>query len=104
MAWEQEHDGEVFDPESFRSQILPGLRNLRVTDLARLTSLSVPYCSLIKKGAPVPDAMHWHTAAALMISNGEALRGGQEILGHASIAMMADIYAHVVTQRKARGC
>lgn len=59
LAWEREHDGEVFDPEVFRSEILPQLRNVRTIDLSRLTGLSVPYCALIKKGNRVPHPMHW---------------------------------------------
>ena len=36
----------------------------------------------------------------VMISNGEAIRVVQEILGHASIATTADIYAHVLPSAK----
>ena len=59
MAWEREHDGEVFDPELFRSESLAGLRTTRTIDLARLNGLSVPYRALIKKGKRVPHPMHW---------------------------------------------
>ncbi len=61
VAWKREHDGEVFDPESFRSEVLPRLQNLRTIDLSRLTGLSTPYCALIKKGERVPHPMHWRT-------------------------------------------
>ena len=59
MAWVREHDGEVFDPEHFRSEILPRLRSIRTIDLASLTGLSVPYCTQIKIGRRVPHPMHW---------------------------------------------
>ena len=36
----------------------------------------------------------------VMISNGEAIRVVQEILGHASIATTVDIYAHVLPSAK----
>ncbi len=59
VAWEREHGREVFDPNVFRSEVLPGLQNIRTVDLARLTGLSVPYCALIKKGNRMPHPMQW---------------------------------------------
>ena len=58
LAWEREHEGEVFDPETLRSEILPGLRNVRTIDLSRMTGLSMPYCAQIKKGERVPHPMY----------------------------------------------
>jgi hypothetical protein len=64
VAWEREHEGRVFDPEDFRLQILTGLQDVRTIDLSRLTGLSVPYCSLIKKGERVSHPMHWRALRA----------------------------------------
>jgi hypothetical protein len=55
------NDGEVFDPESFRSEILPGLQNVRTVDVSGLIGLSAPYCAQIKNGGRVPHPIHWRT-------------------------------------------
>jgi hypothetical protein len=59
LSWERKHKGEVLDPETYRSEILPRLRNLQTIELSRRTGLSVPYCARIKKGDRVPHPMHW---------------------------------------------
>jgi integrase len=41
-----------------------------------------------------------HSAASLMLAQGIPLRSIQEILGHSSIAITANLYAHVGEQLK----
>jgi len=53
--------GETADPETFRTEILPGLRHRSVPDLVAATGLSTHYCSLIRLGKAVPHARHWET-------------------------------------------
>jgi len=59
LVWEREHDGQVFDSDLFRSEILPMLVNIPTIKLARKTGLSKPYGALIKRGKRVPHPMHW---------------------------------------------
>jgi CRISPR-associated endonuclease Cas1 len=47
------------DPEEFRSEILPGLRNIPVAALMAATGLGQHYCSLIRLGKKVPHPRHW---------------------------------------------
>jgi hypothetical protein len=43
----------------FAREILPGLRDRPITELAAATGLSEHYCSLIRLGKKVPHARHW---------------------------------------------
>jgi CRISPR-associated endonuclease Cas1 len=47
------------DPAVFATDILPGLRQRSVPDLAAATGLSEHYCSLIRLGKRVPHPRHW---------------------------------------------
>jgi CRISPR-associated endonuclease Cas1 len=53
--------GERPDPAAFTTEILPGLRQLRVPELMDATGLSHHYCSLIRLGKKVPHPRHWET-------------------------------------------
>jgi CRISPR-associated endonuclease Cas1 len=52
------------DPEIFREQILPGIRDLSLRELAQATGLTEGYLSMVRRGR-VPHAMHWPALAAL---------------------------------------
>ncbi len=41
-----------------------------------------------------------HTAASLMLMEGEELKTVSQILGHSTIAITADIYIHIVEAQK----
>jgi CRISPR-associated endonuclease Cas1 len=51
--------GETPDPAVFRREILPGLSERSIGELAVATGLSAHYCSLIRLGKKVPHARHW---------------------------------------------
>jgi hypothetical protein len=57
--WNREHD-EMSDRETFRSEILPKLRDVPITVLMQTTGLSRPYCAAIRNGVKVPHPRHWH--------------------------------------------
>jgi hypothetical protein len=52
-------DGERPDPAVFEAEILPALRDARISDLVAATGLSDHYCSLIRLGKRVPHERHW---------------------------------------------
>jgi len=62
--WEGKHP-ERPDPESFRTTILPGIQNVPVRRLARVTGLSIHYCALVRRGDRVPHPMWWEAFASL---------------------------------------
>lgn len=51
--------GERPDPLVFSSEVLPGLRGVRISELAQATGLSEHYCSLVRLGKRVPHPRHW---------------------------------------------
>jgi CRISPR-associated endonuclease Cas1 len=51
--------GESPDPATFKTEILPALRQCSIPDLMEVTGLSEHYCSLIRLGKRVPHARHW---------------------------------------------
>lgn len=57
--WELKHEGEAWDPETFRSDILPGLQAVSASAIMRATGLNLQYCSKIKRGERVPHPLHW---------------------------------------------
>jgi hypothetical protein len=54
-AWQ----GDQPDPETFRTDVVPGLHDVRNSELVAVTGLSEHYCSLIRLGKRVPHARHW---------------------------------------------
>lgn len=46
-------------PESFRRDVLPGIRDVPLAALARRTGLSVPYLARIRRGYEVPHRRWW---------------------------------------------
>jgi CRISPR-associated endonuclease Cas1 len=59
IAWEREHPGPLPDPALFREQILPGLRDLPLRELAQATGLSKATCGRIRRGDDTPHPRHW---------------------------------------------
>lgn len=68
-AWEAEH-GDNADSELFKREILPAIQNISLTELARLTGLSVQYCGLIRRGLKVPHQRHWETLRRALALSG----------------------------------
>jgi hypothetical protein len=61
--WNDDHDR--LDPQTFRDEILPGLRNLPTRALVWATGLTRAYCSRIRKGELVPHPRHWDALRSL---------------------------------------
>jgi CRISPR/Cas system-associated endonuclease Cas1 len=57
--------GERPDPQVFAKEILPGLREATIAQLAATTGLSRHYCSLIRLGKRVPHPRHWEALRSL---------------------------------------
>lgn len=53
------------DPAVFTTEILPGLRNATISQIATASGLSNHYCSLIRLGKRVPHPRHWKTLGAV---------------------------------------
>ncbi len=47
------------DPQRFRSEVLPELRRLSLSQMAQATGLSRAYCSLVRDGKKLPHPRHW---------------------------------------------
>jgi len=56
--WEEKH-GTLLDLSAFDREILPLIRNVSLTELARATGLSRRYVSVIRRGEKVPHPRHW---------------------------------------------
>jgi CRISPR-associated endonuclease Cas1 len=52
------------DPATYRAEILPLLKNLPLAAIAEATSLSIPYCSQIRRGT-IPHVRHWRALSRL---------------------------------------
>jgi len=63
-AWDQAHPDRP-DPEVFRREILPRLRGVALTRIAKATGLTPMYCSLIRRGLFVPHPRNWEALAQL---------------------------------------
>jgi hypothetical protein len=62
--------GEQPDPAAFTLEILPGLRQTTIAQLAAATGLSAHYCSLIRLGKRVPHPRHWEALRSVAAGNG----------------------------------
>jgi CRISPR associated protein Cas1 len=60
----REWTGERPDPTVFRTEILPGLRQVSIGELVAATGLSQHYCSLIRLGKKIPHPRHWDALRA----------------------------------------
>lgn len=70
--------------------------------LIKPRALSKNFAAVLKKAGLKPVRFHdlRHTAASLMINEGVELKTVSEILGHSSITITADIYGHIVEEKK----
>lgn len=70
--------------------------------LIKPRALSKNFTAVLKKAGLKPVRFHdlRHTAASLMIHEGVELKTVSEILGHSSITITADIYGHIVEEKK----
>jgi hypothetical protein len=71
--WSRDHD-EAPDPEAFRREILPKLRDVSISALMQATGLSRSYCAAVRSGKKTPHVRHWDAlkaASAPMRYNGD---------------------------------
>lgn len=70
--------------------------------LIKPRALSKNFAAVLKKAGLKPVRFHdlRHTAASLMIHEGVELKTISEILGHSSITITADIYGHIIEEKK----
>ncbi|MGB3306369.1 MAG: CRISPR-associated endonuclease Cas1 [Thermomicrobiales bacterium] len=66
---EWDAEGVHADPEVFRREILPAIQGVSLTELARVTGLSVQYCGLIRRGLKMPHPRHWESLRSLSLSH-----------------------------------
>jgi hypothetical protein len=57
--WRATHDETSADPDLFRRELLPEIRQLPVSDLVRATGLTSGYLSQIRRGTKTPHPRHW---------------------------------------------
>jgi hypothetical protein len=74
MEW----SGGRGDPEVFREEILPGLQEARIAQLAGATGLSEHYCSLVRLGKRVPHVRHWQALRSMASPDGEGRGAGPD--------------------------
>lgn len=58
LEWESAHVGKD-DPDRFRTEILPLIRQTPIRRIAAATGLSLRYCALIRRGERVPHPRWW---------------------------------------------
>jgi hypothetical protein len=66
LAWDAVHPDVQTDEAAFAREILPGLRDLPLSQIAAGTGLSQQYCSLIRRGLKVPHPRHWSRLGELV--------------------------------------
>jgi len=64
---ERERDGALEDVD-YEEEILPGLQDLKIKEIAEATGLSISYCSAIRSGKYVPHRRHWKTLERIAAS------------------------------------
>jgi hypothetical protein len=64
-TWESDHTGAVKDPTWFRSEVLPRLRGVTLTTIARATGMSTSAASKVRSGRMVPHMRHWRVLSQL---------------------------------------
>jgi len=57
------------DPDIFRTEILPSLKDIPIRELMNTTGLSNPYCAMIRRGAFTPHTRHWNPLRGLTSDN-----------------------------------
>lgn len=66
QRWELEHEGETFERDRFVTEILPGLRGVSLTAIAKATGMSTSAASKIRAGKRVPHPRRWEALARLI--------------------------------------
>ena len=63
LAWEREreHEGEDFNSQAFRRDILPLLQLVLLSAMMRATGLGLRYCSEVRRGMKVSHPMYWQS-------------------------------------------
>lgn len=64
-AWDSARAREAHDPEQFVREVLPGLRAVSLTQIARATGMSTSAASKIRSGKSVPHPRHWQHLSGL---------------------------------------
>jgi len=59
-AWNGLHQQQEQNPQVFKREILPHLREMPLGKIARVTGLSRGYCSFIRRGVRIPHPRHWN--------------------------------------------
>jgi hypothetical protein len=59
LAWERVNPPAIADPDRFRVEILPQIKQISIRRLAAATGLSLRYCALIRRGERVPHPRWW---------------------------------------------
>ncbi len=59
LAWEKEHAGEAFDRSWYIDHVLPGIRALSLTSIAKAVGISTSAASKIRSGQRVPHPRWW---------------------------------------------
>lgn len=64
-AWLRENPGP-HDPAVYRSEVLPGLTKVTLSQMMRATGLTSGYCWKIRRGERIPHPMYWEARRALV--------------------------------------
>ena len=64
--WDAAHKGQVFDPEWFVANVLPGLATRSLPAIAKATGMSATAAGRIRSGDRVPHPRHWEALAELV--------------------------------------
>lgn len=77
-AWERARGDSAYGSEAdqsvFQRGILPVLQCVPLSMMARVTGLSEPYCSQIRRGLKVPHQRHWEALSRITENHHEAVR------------------------------
>jgi CRISPR-associated endonuclease Cas1 len=63
--WRREHPEPRPDPEVFRRDILPGLANVKLSEIVTACGVARSWASMIRSGRKVPALRHWAALADL---------------------------------------
>jgi hypothetical protein len=71
QEWEQANGGRP-DPAVFTREVLPGLREVSLSQMMRASGLSLRYCSVIRQGKYMPHPRHWEVLRRLAAQCGRS--------------------------------
>jgi hypothetical protein len=64
--WEEANPGAVYDPDLFRREVFPRLREIKLADIAAVAHCSKAYASTIRQGRWTPHVSTWMALAELV--------------------------------------